>query len=202
MRLGIFGGSFNPIHTGHLVVAEQLGDRLQLDQVIFIPNSQPPHKTGADLAAAEHRYRMVELAIADSPRFEISDVEIRRSGHSYSIDTVQHFRDRYPGVELYFLIGADTLPELPTWRSVAALIELCQFAVAARPGCELGQLDELRQLLPPSKVEEIRRHSVETTLIGISSTDIRRRLREGQSVRYLVPGSVRSYINRHGLYKG
>lgn len=200
--IGLLGGSFNPIHIGHLVVAEEARSRLGLERVLLVPARVSPHKLGKPLAPAEDRLRMVQLAIADNPAFEASDIELRREGPSYSIDTVQELRAQSGGTwDIHFLVGADTLPELPAWHRVGELADLCKFAVFSRPGESLDALDPLRAALRDDQVAAIAARRFEIPLIGVSSTDIRRRMREGRSIRYLVPEAVRRYIVARGLYR-
>jgi nicotinate-nucleotide adenylyltransferase len=145
---------------------------------------------------------MVQLAIADDPAFEASDIELRRQGPTYSFDTVRQFRDQSGDAwDIYFLIGADTLPELPTWHRVRELADLCKFAVFSRPGESLDVLDRLRGALSDAQIAAIAGRRIEIPLIGVSSTDIRRRVRDGVSIRYLVPEAVRRYIVAKGLYR-
>lgn len=201
-KIGLLGGSFNPVHVGHLVLAEEARERLGLERVVFVPARVSPHKLGKPLAPAEDRLRMVQLAIADNPAFEASDIEVRREGPSYSIDTVQELLDRSGGEwDIYFVVGADTLPELPAWHRIGELADLCKFAVFSRPGESLGALEPLRRALRDDQVDTIAARRFESPLIGTSSTDIRRRVREGRSIRYLVPEPVRRYIAAKGLYR-
>ena len=201
-NVGLLGGSFNPIHIGHLVVAEQACVRLGLERVVFVPSRLPPHKLGKVLAPAEDRLRMVELAIQGNPAFRASDIELRREGPSYSIDTVQGLRSGSGDAwDIHFLVGADTLPELPTWHRIGELAGLCKFAAFSRPGDSLDALDALRGALTEDQIAAIAGRRFEIPLIGVSSTEIRRRVREGVSIRYLVPDPVRDYIATHGLYR-
>lgn len=200
--IGLLGGSFNPIHVGHLVLAEEARQRLGLQRVLFVPTAVSPHKLGKSHAPAEDRLRMVQLAIAGSPAFEASDVELRRQGPSYSIDTVRQLREQSEGRwDIHFLVGADTLPELPAWHRVGELADLCRFVVFSRPGGSLDALEPLRAALREDQVAAIAARRFEMPLIGVSSTDIRRRVREGLSIRYLVPEAVGQYIAAKGLYR-
>lgn len=200
-KVGLLGGSFDPVHVGHLVVAEQAREQLGLERVVFVPGLRPPHKLGKTLAPAEHRLRMVELAIAGHPSFEATDVELNRDGPSYSIVTVEQLKAGHADWDIHFLIGADTLPELPTWYHVAELADLCKFAVFARPGESLENTAPLRGALRDDQIAAIRGRCFPIPLIGVSSTDVRRRVREGRSIRYLVPEPVRAYIDEHRLYR-
>src|SRR5215207_7346871 len=147
MRLGLFGGSFNPIHYGHLGMARDAREKLQLDRVLFIPTGDPPHKQEGALAPANDRYEMVRLAITGEPSFDLSDVELRRTGKSYSIDTVRQLRRQYhPSAELYFLIGLDAFLDFPSWREPLALLQACRFVVISRPGQSFRSLASLSVL--------------------------------------------------------
>jgi len=200
-KVGLFGGSFDPVHIGHLILAEQAIEQLDLERVLFVPGRRPPHKLDKQLAPAHHRLRMVELAIEGNPAFECSDIELRREGPSYSIHTVEQLRAEHSDWDIHFLIGADTLPELPTWFKVAELAALCKFAVFSRPGQSLGDVAPLRGVLGDDQIAAIEGRCVDSLLIDVASTDVRRRVREGQSIRYLVPEPVRGYILQQGLYQ-
>ncbi|MGQ9630599.1 MAG: nicotinate-nucleotide adenylyltransferase [bacterium] len=191
MKLGIMGGTFDPIHIGHLIVAENVRVGANLNRVIFIPNRIPPHKAGT-VAPPEDRYEMVRLAIAGNPFFELSDIEMRREGRSYTVDTMRALRRIRPEDELYLIIGADAILDIASWKETAELGELCKFLVLRRPGFSLEGLDE--RLKGRASV-------MDNPLIGISSTEIRRRLSSGKSIRYLVPEGVRRYIETRNLYK-
>ncbi|MFQ5861855.1 MAG: nicotinate-nucleotide adenylyltransferase [Candidatus Brocadiales bacterium] len=202
MRIGILGGTFNPIHIGHLVIAEEVYYRHGLSKVLFIPTGQPPHKSTDDLAEARHRYEMVNLAIRGNDHFEASDVEIARGGKSYTVDTIGVILERYgKNSDPHLIIGMDTIYELPSWKDITRLSTLCRIVVVNRPGSTLNDLSQLIPILGEKKVQEMKRVQVEIPPIGISSTEIRSRLRNGLQIRYLVPREVELYINRHGLYK-
>ena len=202
VKIGLLGGSFNPIHLGHLVLAEEARTRLGLERVVFAPCLVPPHKIGKTLAPPEDRLRMVQLAIADNPAFEATDVELRRQPPSYSIDTVAELRAASDNTwDIHFLIGADTLPELPAWHRIGELADLCNFVAFSRPGDSLECLDTLDGALSDEQIAGIAARRIEMPLIGISSTEIRRRVREGLSIRYLVPEAVRQHILDKGLYR-
>lgn len=201
-KVGLLGGSFDPVHVGHLVLAEQAREQLGLEHVLFVPSCVPPHKLDKQLAPAEHRLRMVELAVAGNPAFEARDLELRREGPSYSLDTVRELRAaRGEAWDLYFVIGADTLPELATWHRVAELAELCKFVVFSRPGQRLGDVEPLRGVLGEEQIAAIAGRCFEMPRMDVSSTQIRRRVREGRSIRYLVPEPVRRYILDCELYR-
>ncbi|MBM3252917.1 MAG: nicotinate-nucleotide adenylyltransferase [Candidatus Omnitrophica bacterium] len=189
MRIGVLGGTFNPIHIGHLILAEEAFSKLSLDKVIFVPAFIPPHKIEEELVSADHRYRMIEIAIKDNPNFEISNIELRRSGRSYSVDTLRQFKKLYGKfTKLFFITGSDSLGELFSWKDINDIFKLSQFVVANRPGYPFKELPKEAEL-------------VLITPIEVSSSQIRKRIREGLSIRYLVPDAVRNYINKKGLYR-
>jgi len=199
MRIGVLGGTFDPIHIGHLVAAEEVRVQLGLDRVIFVPAGLPPHKLSNKLSPVEHRLAMVELAIASNPYFTVSRVDIDRFGPCYTVDTIQLLRDELgPDVELYFIMGSDSLADILTWHKPERLIRLCRLAVVERPGYRVD-MEELEHLLPgiTSRV-----HFVNSPQLDISSTDIQRRVREGLPIKYQVPEAVEKYIYEHGLYMG
>lgn len=202
MRIGILGGTFNPVHMGHLIIAEEVYYRHGLSKVLFIPTGQPPHKGVDELAEARHRYKMVKLATKGNSHFETSDMEITREGKSYTVDTIEDILRRYgKDSNPHLIIGMDTVHELPSWKNIERLSTLCRLVVVNRPGSTLNGLAGLIPLLGEEKVQEMRRIQVEIPPIGISSTEIRSRLRNGLQIRYLVPREVELYINRHGLYR-
>ncbi len=201
-RIGLYGGSFDPIHVGHLIVTSAICERLDLRRMVFLPTASPPHKSQEGLADPAHRTQMVKLAIADEPRFEFSDFDLTRNGPSYTIDTVAHFREATgTGAELYWIIGADSLAELTTWHCASQLVEACRIITAARAGWEATSWDKLCTTLGETAVAKLRAGVLETPVIEISSTDIRRRIAQGKSIRYLVPDNVRTYIETQGLYR-
>lgn len=202
-RIGVLGGTFNPVHLGHLIVAQTAMERFELGRVLFIPCASPPHKNGPGLAEGRHRLAMLQSAIEGDLRFEVSDVELQRGGRSYTIDTVRALHERFPGADFCFIIGADTLTELHTWREIETLLTLVRFVTVARPGTDLAPLrarpDRLR--LPPPWPERLLADVAEARQVDISSSDIRYRLAEGMSIRYLVPVGVEMYITEHHLYR-
>ena len=201
-KIGLIGGSFDPIHFGHLLAAQGAGERLGLERVVFIPAKQPPHKMYRHLANFEHRHAMVRIAIRGNSLFEVSDVEMRRGGRSYSIDTIRMLREDYgQDCRMYFIIGADMVRDLPTWKHVHELVKLVSFAVVVRPGYDyLRDLEAIRPCLGDRFVRETKRHIVLIPPNGVSATEIRQRLRTGKAIRYLVPEGVERYIGRHQLY--
>jgi nicotinate-nucleotide adenylyltransferase len=195
IRLGIMGGTLNPVHMAHLVIAEVAREAFSLDRVIWMPPGDPPHKDDRDMASQEHRYAMTLLATESHPQFEVSRLEIEREGPSYTLDTLRHFHAEVGPDELYFIAGADTVLDLPNWHRPDDVIRSCRFVAACRPGYDL---DRMRQVLPPSYIARI--EPLEVPAVDISSTEIRRRVRDGRSIRYLVPEAVEEYIRKHGLY--
>ncbi|GMV97715.1 MAG: nicotinate (nicotinamide) nucleotide adenylyltransferase [Phycisphaerae bacterium] len=201
--VALFGGSFNPIHFGHLIAARAIAEHLSLARAILLPAAYPPHKWSSELAPAEHRLAMTRLAVEGEPLLEASDVELRQGGINYSIRTVEAFRQELGGdVRLYWIIGGDTLPDLHMWHRIREMVDLCRIVTAVRPGFETPDLAPLLSVLSPQQVARIREGIISTPRVDISSTEIRWRIREGRSIRYLVPESVRAYIADHGLYRG
>jgi nicotinate-nucleotide adenylyltransferase len=200
MRLGLFGGSFDPIHLGHLILAESALEQCELEQVWFLPAAVPPHKMGHQLTPADRRIEMLELAIAGHAGFSVSSHEIDRGGVSYTVQTLRHFRHQDPAGDLFFILGADMLADLPNWREAAAVCELAVPIVACRAGNAEPDFDCLSGVARPERIEEIRRNRIDSPRIELSSTDIRRRVGEGSSIRYRTPRAVEKYIQTHGLY--
>ncbi len=192
MRLGVYGGTFDPIHLGHLILAEACRQACGLDRVWFLVAGAPPHKPGGRTDVG-HRLEMARLAVAGNPAFEVSELEARRPGPHYSVETLEAVRAERPDDELFFLIGADSLVDLPGWREPGRIMALAGLVVANRPGFEPPPLDV------PDGARPILR--VEIPPIGIASHEIRRLRREGRSVRYQVPRAVEAYIDAHGLYR-
>lgn len=213
MRVGIFGGTFNPIHCGHLRSAEEVREAFSLDRVYFVPSARPPHKSEEDMASAEDRFKMVELAIADNPTFAASSVELERSGLSYSVDTIRSFLITGQPSSLAFILGIDAFRELHLWKEYERIPTLCDIIVTSRPGEVASSLE---QFLPvalksmfwydPSirRYKHISGHSLSLYAITgllIASSTIREIIRQERSIRYLVPSAVEAYINRHSLYR-
>lgn len=195
-RIGVFGGSFDPIHIGHLIIAEILKHELQLQTVLMMPAGRPPHKPEQDLAADHHRVEMLERALADAPGYEICTVDLDRPGSSYTATTLEILRDDMPDVDFYFLMGQDSLRDFPKWRDPDRIARIAQLGVALRPGVQASADDVTRAV--PETTDRI--HLVSVPLIGISSRDIRRRIREEMPFRFQVPCGVANYIDTHGLY--
>lgn len=196
----LFGGSFDPIHIGHMTVCRYVADRLAVSRIVLIPAASPPHKPGKQLAPAEHRLAMCRLAAADDARVEVDDWETRQSGPNYTLLTVQHFRAARPSEPLYWLIGMDSLADLSTWYRVAELAAICTIVTARRPGIDRVDLSGLARLLSADQMSVIQAHIVETPLVDISATDIRARIRRGEDVSALVGERVASYIRTHRVY--
>ena len=196
---GILGGTFDPVHTGHLILAQEAMETLDLARILFIPCNQPPHKSSARITPARHRLAMLERATEGNPAFDVSDMEIRRGGVSYAVDTLRELAGQAQGPDLVFIIGADTLPELHLWHEIETVLTLCRFAAFGRPGHVEG-LSAEKIKLPPPWPEQLSNSLRPGRLIEISSSDIRHRLAEGWSISYLVPPEVEMYIAEHNLY--
>lgn len=200
-RLGLYGGSFDPIHFGHLISARAVAEQFNLEKVILIPAARPPHKGHLKLTSVEHRLAMTRLAVEGDPLFDVSDAETLRPGPSYTIDTIGYFRYQVgPAVELFWIIGADTLPELAQWHRVTDLLAAVRIVAAARPGWRIPDLTQLRSKVGNDAVERLLADCCPTPEIGISSTDIRQRIQSGRSVRYLTPDPVAAYIAANRTY--
>ena len=185
--IGLFGGSFDPVHHGHLIVATVAAEKLQLDSLRFVPAREQPFKVGQHRTSAEHRAAMLSLAVAGMPGLSVERSELQRPGPSYTVDTLRHLRQREPGVEFVLLLGADAAAELPAWKEAGQLRDLARIAVFARPGTEVADSPWISTV-------------IEVPAIDISATEVRRRVRQGLSVRYWVPDAVAEYITRHRLY--
>ena len=198
-KIGILGGTFNPIHLGHLLIAADALEQLGLDSVKFIPSATPPHKTVDKLAGERDRLRMIVLAIRRNAEFEVDDIEIKRGGKSYSVDTLSELRRRDPQAAFYFIIGADSLRELHLWREVGRLVRLCTFVTVPRPGFEAKPVIDPR--LDAATRRCLRQHVLHGHACDIASREIRARVAKGRSIRYLVPDAVHEYIRRRRLYQ-
>lgn len=198
-KVGLMGGSFDPVHYGHLNLAEIVYRKLELETIIFIPTFIAPHKIGREYASAEHRYRMTLLATSDNPAFTVSDIEIRREGISYTYDTVAALKEEYGhGHDLFFIIGADSLADLDTWSKVPEMLELCTFVAATRPGFE-PMVDKITEQF--GELGKTRIKWLQTPKMDISSTDIRQRVKQQRPITGLVPAAVEEYIYQEGLYR-
>lgn len=201
-RLGVFGGTFDPPHLGHLALAESAREQLALDRVIFMPAGEPPHKRGRRLTPARHRLAMARLAVRGNKAFEVSSIEARRSGPSYTVDTLRAIATRAPHATLFLLLGADSLDDFPTWRDPRGILGLATLVIASRPGARA------RRPAPGGGVRRAPARGSRPAVLwlanpglDVSSTAIRARAAQGASLRYLVPDAVSAYIGRHRLYR-
>ena len=215
MKIGLFGGTFNPIHIGHLRAAEELREILQLEKIYFIPASVPPLKDLKNIASPSHRLRMVEIAIEENPFFQSSDVELKREGPSYTIDTLRFFSSKFPEFELCFILGSELFSEIDSWKEYNKLFELTHFAVITRPGFSKNLLPSLPLALKDDFIYHSDEHNLIVYLhktsktlalvqiggIQVSSTQIRDLIYKNKSIKYLVPKEVERYIFDHNLYK-
>ena len=191
-RIGVMGGTFDPIHHGHLVAASEVAARFDLDEVVFVPTGEPSFKQHEGVTVAEHRYLMTVIATASNPRFTVSRVDIDRAGLTYTVDTLTDLHDQRPDAELLFISGADAVAQILEWKEADRLFDLARFVAVTRPGHRMSIAG-----LPPGRVEML-----EVPALAISSTDVRKRASKGQPVWYLVPDGVVQYIAKHQLYRG
>jgi nicotinate-nucleotide adenylyltransferase len=191
-RIGILGGTFDPMHLGHLVMAEQVREKLRLDRIIFVPSANPPHKTRRKLSSVRDRWEMTRLGIEGNSKFLVSDLELKRRGLSYTIDTLKQLKKLYPGQEIYFLTGSDVLDEIQTWKEPEQIYKQAKVVIAIRPGFD--RFDTENWFAKKSIIVPI-------TGIDVSSSQVRAKARKGESIRYLVPAKVEEYINRKKLYR-
>jgi len=222
MKVGILGGAFNPIHIGHLNTAYEIMLKAGLDRVYFVVAARPPHKENETLADFEHRFSMVELAIAGEERFHASAIEMERPGASYTIDTMRYFQERF-GHDVYFITGQDAMEDVGSWKSASTLLKTCNFIVASRPGYNTNALEDLLQGVLSVRYKNLTLtvlgkaadgstetlgvagassviRVVKVTPLDISSTSIRNRIRKGERVKYLLPESVERYIHEEGIF--
>lgn len=198
MNIGVLGGTFDPIHMGHLIVAEEIRGQLDLAEVLFVPAGEPWLKTNNSISSAEHRVQMVRLAIADEPAFKLSTMEIERAGPSYTIDTIAQFNSQMgAGDKLFFILGWDNLMQLPQWREPSRLVQMCSLVAVPRVGYPSPDLNTLEAAIPGLSQSVILLH---TPQIEISSSEIRSRVARGLSIHHLVPEPVEKYIREHNLY--
>ncbi|MDD3520206.1 MAG: nicotinate-nucleotide adenylyltransferase [Actinomycetota bacterium] len=204
MKIGIMGGTFNPIHHGHLVTAAEALNQFELEKVIFIPSGDPPHKDYREEEIAEHRYLMTVIATSSNSNFFVSRIEIDRKGKSYTIDTLKELKSIHGAdTEFFFITGADAILEILTWKKTEEIINLCYMIAATRPGYNLLRLEELKKdfaRITNNNVED-KILVMEVPALAISSTDIRERIRSNRPIDYLVPEGVSNYILKHGLYR-
>ena len=201
MNIGVFGGTFNPIHTGHLIIAQEILNKKNLDKIIFVPNASPPHKKDSNLIEASLRFRMIELAINDNDCFEIDDYEMHHNGYSYTIDTLNYLQKKYSDDCLFFIIGADSLFEIHLWKDCQNLIKNFNWIIANRSGREISD-ESLKEIpLPTELIEKLSNSVVETPIIEISSSILRQRIENNKSIKYFVPEQVEKFIKKNYLYK-
>lgn len=204
MRIGIFGGSFDPVHQGHLVVAECCREQARLDRVVFVPTAIQPFKQDRQPAAGQHRSEMLALAVGGNPAFEISTVELDRGGVSYTVDTLAAMRKASPDDELHLILGPDALAGLPDWREPSRILELSRVIAVERDGLDdmaaIVQAPRLATLLGPERARDIVAEKVVVPAIGVRSSDLRALVAAGRSIRYRTPRAVEQYIATHGLY--
>lgn len=198
MNIGVLGGTFDPIHTGHLIMAEEARAQLNLAEVLFIPAGLPWMRASSSLSPAEHRVHMVRLAITDKPYFKLSTIEVERAGPSYTVDTITELKGRFGRGELFFILGWDSLAELPQWREPWRLIKMCRLVVVPRPGYSAPDLDSLEVGIPGLTERVI---LLDKPWVDISATEIRDRVAQGLPIDHLVPEPVARYIREQGLYK-
>ena len=201
MRIGIFGGTFDPVHVGHLILAEQCREQAALDEVWFVPAARPPHKGRPDLTPFDRRADMLALAVAGHPSFRVSDIEKDRPGPSYTADTLTELHRTRPDVEWHLILGSDCLPDLAGWYDPQRIVSLAKLLVVARPGWPVWQAPQLRAALKLADDQRLEMQVVTVPLIEIASRDLRRRVNEGRSIRFQVPASVLAYISDKSLYK-
>lgn len=202
MRLGIFGGSFDPVHLGHLFLAECCREKCALDQVLFVPAAVSPHKQDAHPTDAKARVEMLQLAIGGHEVFDVSTFEIHRSGVSYTVDTLSAMKEQHDNPELFFLMGADSLPLFPTWREPSRICELATLVIVGRQGSPPPDLDVLSEVTTPARITAMREVQFQMPLVEFSSSEIRRRVAAGESIRYQTPRAVEAYIWAEKLYGG
>jgi len=200
-RIGLFGGSFNPVHTGHLILAERAREVHALDKVLFVPARMPPHKPHAPLAPAEDRLKMLELAVAGNERFEVCTLELQREEPSYTLVTVRLLKETFGAAnQIVLILGADSVRDMPGWWHAAELARQVEIVALGRPGVCLEFSPDLEELLGKERLAAIRRMLADSPQLDISSTDVRERVQDGRSIRYVVPAGVRDYILEKGLY--
>lgn len=197
MRIGVLGGTFDPVHHGHLMLAEIARDQLGLGQVLWVPAAEPPHKQGQAITPARHRVEMLKRAIEDNLQFALSRADLDRPGPHYTVDLLDILIKQFPEAELYFLMGGDSLRDLPTWHQPERLITQCRLVVMARPGHTID-FEQLEESLPGLKASV---DIVEPPAIDIAGSQITGRIRAGKTIRYLVPDAVAEYIEKHHLYQ-
>lgn len=197
-KIGIMGGTFNPIHIGHMIAAAEVCDKFKMDKILFIPDSDPPHKSNG-IADIRDRFNMVRLAICGNTEFCISDIEAKRKGKTYTYDTLNELGKMYDDVEFYFIIGYDTLITMDTWKNAGDVFKMCKFIAVNR----MNNTEDMEKAIKEKrKLYNADIYCIDIPDVNISSTEVRRRVKCGESIRYLVPDGVRQYISDNGLYKG
>ncbi len=197
MKVGIFGGTFDPIHIGHLVVAEEARYKLGLDKVVFLPAGRPWFKNDRLITGGEKRLEMIKLGIKDNPSFDVSDIELNRDGPTYSVESIPALKEQYGGAELYFLLGMDALKDIHKWEQPDKIIEMCRVVGLTRPGYMAIDWTEIDSRIPGASQ---RIQTIEVSQVEVSSSDIRMMVANDMSIRFLVPDAVIKYIAKHGLY--
>ena len=201
MRMGVFGGTFDPVHVGHLTMAEQCREQAGLDQVRFVPAARPPHKLDRIVSSFGDRIEMLRLAVAGHPAFVIDDLEGERHGPSFTVDTLETLASRHPGTTFELILGGDCLEDLPGWREPARIVELAGLLIVRRPGYASVMPDQLRSSLRLPAEAPLRCREIDSPLVDISSHELRQRVAAGRSVRYWTPRAVECYIETHKLYR-
>ncbi|MBC8543189.1 nicotinate-nucleotide adenylyltransferase [Bianquea renquensis] len=199
LKIAVMGGTFDPIHYGHLVTAEAVRHQYDIGQVLFVPTGHPPHKKQSEVTHPEDRYLMTMLATETNPAFYVSRIEIERTGFTYTVDTIEELKGIYPAnTEIFFITGADAFHEILTWKNAEHLLSSCTFVAATRPGYHRKELSERVEKLGKDFGDHL--HFLEVPALSISSSDIRQRVREDRPIKYLLPESVENYIYKHALY--
>jgi nicotinate-nucleotide adenylyltransferase len=201
MRIGIFGGTFDPVHLGHLILAEHGREQGRLDQVWFVPSARPPHKLSYPITPFRQRVEMLRLALASHSPFRVEDSEAHRAGPSYTVDTLEELNRRHPGNEWFLLLGSDSLVDLPGWYNPAGIVQRASLLVMNRPGAPVPPLEILKEAFGLSQEGGLHCQVIEVPLIDLASRDLRARAAAGRSLRYLVPRAVECYIKEHNLYQ-
>ena len=198
-RILLYGGSFDPIHNGHIHIAREVYDKLEVDKVVFLPAGQPPHKRDKEMTPPMQRYEMAKLALEFEPVFDVSDYEVTMDGPSFTVHTLRYFRSQYTGCKLYWLIGGDSFSQLAKWYRPEQIVEICTVVTVKRPGYELD-VEPLKAKLNDDQIDRLLAHVVDIPLTDESSTEVRRRVAAGESIDDMVPKSVAEYIEQKQLY--
>jgi nicotinate-nucleotide adenylyltransferase len=201
MRIGVFGGTFDPVHLGHLITAEQCREQVALDEVWFVPAYLPPHKQDQSVTPFKRRVEMLQLAVVGQPAFRISEIEKERGGLSFTVDSLEELRSRRPNDELFLIVGSDCLPDLPGWRDPVGIVKRAGLVVVARPHWAMWSADRLRDALKLPADIELRMVEVNIPLVDLASRELRQKAAEGRSIRFLVTRAVEAYITDKKLYR-